>query len=97
MNPTGPPIALHSTDYLEQLHTLATPEFANLRALAEANEQWDVSEDEVATSNTPPFPSACSAWCSASPLKSLRRIFAAWKTLTGAPKSVFVGLEACSR
>ena len=46
MNLTGPPIALHSTDYLaEQLNTPRYTGAANLRALVEANEQWDVSED----------------------------------------------------
>ena len=46
MNLTGPPIALHSTDYLaEQLHTPRYTGAANLRALVEANEQWDVSEE----------------------------------------------------
>ena len=48
MNLTGPPIALHSTDYLaEQLNTPRYTGAANLRALVEANEQWDVSEDET--------------------------------------------------
>ena len=47
MNLTGPPIALHSTDYLaEQLHTPRYTGAANLRALVEANEQWDVAEDD---------------------------------------------------
>ena len=46
MNLTGPPIALHSTDYLaEQLNTPRYTGAANLRALVEANEQWNVSED----------------------------------------------------
>ena len=50
MNLTGPPIALHSTDYLaEQLHTPRYTGAANLRALVEANEQWDVSEDATYT------------------------------------------------
>ena len=50
MNLTGPPIALHSTDYLAD--QLATPRYtgaANLRALVEANEQWDVSGDAAYT------------------------------------------------
>ncbi len=47
MNLTGPPIALHSTDYLaEQLNTPRYTGAANLRALVEANEQWNVSEDD---------------------------------------------------
>jgi enoyl-CoA hydratase/3-hydroxyacyl-CoA dehydrogenase len=47
MNLTGPPIALHSTDYLaEQLNTPRYTGAANLRALVEANEQWDVSQDD---------------------------------------------------
>ena len=46
MNLTGPPIALHSTDYLaDQLHTPRYTGAANLRALVEGNEQWDVSEE----------------------------------------------------
>ena len=47
MNLTGPPIALHSTDYLaEQLNTPRYTGAANLRALVEANEQWDVAQDD---------------------------------------------------
>ncbi|MGB1233743.1 MAG: 3-hydroxyacyl-CoA dehydrogenase NAD-binding domain-containing protein, partial [Poseidonia sp.] len=50
MNLTGPPIALHSTDYLaEQLNTPRYTGAANLRALVEANEQWDVSEEATYT------------------------------------------------
>ena len=46
MNLTGPPIALHSTDYLaEQLNTPRYTGASNLRTLVEANEQWDVSQD----------------------------------------------------
>ena len=48
MNLTGPPIALHSTDYLaEQLHTPRYTGAQNLRDLIEANEHWDVSGDET--------------------------------------------------
>lgn len=47
MNLTGPPIALHSTDYLsEQLHTPRYNGAQNLRDLIEANEQWDIEGDE---------------------------------------------------
>ena len=50
MNLTGPPIALHSTDYLaEQLRTPRYTGAQNLRNLIEANEQWDVSGDESYT------------------------------------------------
>ena len=50
MNLTGPPIALHSTDYLaEQLNTPRYTGAANLRALVEANAQWDISEDATYT------------------------------------------------
>ena len=50
MNLTGPPIALHSTDYLaEQLHTPRYTGAQNLRDLIEANEQWDISGDETYT------------------------------------------------
>ena len=50
MNLTGPPIALHSTDYLaEQLHTPRYVGAQNLRDLIDANEQWDVSGDEAYT------------------------------------------------
>ena len=47
MNLTGPPIALHSTDYLAQ--QLATPRYsgaANLRELVSANNQWEIDENE---------------------------------------------------
>ena len=48
MNLTGPPIALHSTDYLaEQLNTPRYTGAANLRALVDANEQWDMSEEDA--------------------------------------------------
>ena len=47
MNLTGPPIALHSTDYLsEQLHTPRYNGAQNLRDLIEANEQWTLDGDE---------------------------------------------------
>lgn len=50
MNLTGPPIALHSTDYLaEQLNTPRYVGASNLRSLVEANEQWVVSEDATYT------------------------------------------------
>ena len=50
MNLTGPPIALHSTDYLaEQLHTPRYVGAQNLRDLIDAHEQWDVSGDETYT------------------------------------------------
>jgi enoyl-CoA hydratase/3-hydroxyacyl-CoA dehydrogenase len=46
MNLTGPPIALHSTDYLaEQLKTPRYVGAQNLREMVAANEQW-VIEDE---------------------------------------------------
>jgi enoyl-CoA hydratase/3-hydroxyacyl-CoA dehydrogenase len=46
MNLTGPPIALHSTDYLaEQLHTPRYVGAQNLRDLIEANEHWAIDED----------------------------------------------------
>lgn len=46
MNLTGPPIALHSTDYLAE--QLATPRYVgaqNLRDMVEAGEQWNIGED----------------------------------------------------
>ena len=47
MNLTGPPIALHSTDYLaEQLKTPRYTGAQNLRDLIEANAHWDVSGDD---------------------------------------------------
>ena len=50
MNLTGPPIALHSTDYLaEQLNTPRYNGADNLRELVKANAQWDVSQDETYT------------------------------------------------
>ena len=51
MNLTGPPIALHSTDYLAE--QLATPRYTgaqNLRNLIDANEHWDISGDQEYTS-----------------------------------------------
>ena len=47
MNLTGPPIALHSTDYLAE--QLAMPRYtgaANLRQLVSANNQWEIDENE---------------------------------------------------
>ena len=47
MNLTGPPIALHSTDYLaEQLKTPRYTGAQNLRDLIEAIAHWDVSGDD---------------------------------------------------
>ena len=46
MNLTGPPIALHSTDYLaEQLETPRYVGAENLREMVEAGEQWEIGED----------------------------------------------------
>ena len=46
MNLTGPPIALHSTDYLaEQLHTPRYEGAQNLRDLVANNEQWPIGDD----------------------------------------------------
>jgi len=46
MNLTGPPIALHSTDYLaEQLNTPRYTGASNLRALVEAGEMWPIEDD----------------------------------------------------
>ena len=46
MNLTGPPIALHSTDYLaEQLDTPRYTGAANLRTMVSANGQWEIGED----------------------------------------------------
>jgi enoyl-CoA hydratase/3-hydroxyacyl-CoA dehydrogenase len=46
MNLTGPPIALHSTDYLaEQLHCPRYTGAANLRKMVEEGEIWDIGED----------------------------------------------------
>tara|TARA_B100000242_G_scaffold79918_1_gene52803 strand:+ start:3413 stop:5521 length:2109 start_codon:yes stop_codon:yes gene_type:complete len=46
MNLTGPPIALHSTDYLaEQLETPRYVGAENLREMVEAGEQWVIGED----------------------------------------------------
>ena len=51
MNLTGPPIALHSTDYLaEQLKTPRYVGAQNLRDLIEANAHWDVAGDETYSS-----------------------------------------------
>jgi enoyl-CoA hydratase/3-hydroxyacyl-CoA dehydrogenase len=48
MNLTGPPIALHSTDYLaEQLHTPRYVGAQNLRDLIEANAHWDVTGEDA--------------------------------------------------
>jgi enoyl-CoA hydratase/3-hydroxyacyl-CoA dehydrogenase len=46
MNLTGPPIALHSTDYLaEQLDCPRYTGAANLRAMVEAGEMWEIGDD----------------------------------------------------
>ena len=46
MNLTGPPIALHSTDYLaEQLHCPRYTGAANLRKMVEDGEMWEIGED----------------------------------------------------
>lgn len=46
MNLTGPPIALHSTDYLaEQLDCPRYTGAANLRTMVEAGEMWEIGED----------------------------------------------------
>ena len=48
MNLTGPPIALHSTDYLaEQLETPRYNGAANLRDLVSDNRMWDIEEDNI--------------------------------------------------
>ncbi len=50
MNLTGPPIALHSTDYLaEQLTINRYTGAQNLRDLVEKSERWDVSGDQSYT------------------------------------------------
>tara|TARA_B110000467_G_scaffold165007_1_gene197564 strand:- start:1633 stop:3726 length:2094 start_codon:yes stop_codon:yes gene_type:complete len=47
MNLTGPPIALHSTDYLaEQLNTPRYVGAQNLRDLVENNAMWPIEEDD---------------------------------------------------
>ncbi|RZD43263.1 MAG: 3-hydroxyacyl-CoA dehydrogenase [Methanobacteriota archaeon] len=47
MNLTGPPIALHSTDYLaEQLDTPRYHGAQNLRDLVAENKMWEISQDE---------------------------------------------------
>ena len=46
MNLTGPPIALHSTDYLaEQLHCPRYTGAANLRKMVSDGEMWEIGED----------------------------------------------------
>ncbi len=46
MNLTGPPIALHSTDYLaEQLETPRYVGAENLREMVEAGKQWEIGDD----------------------------------------------------
>lgn len=46
MNLTGPPIALHSTDYLaEQLDCPRYTGAANLRSMVEAGEMWEIGDD----------------------------------------------------
>ena len=46
MNLTGPPIALHSTDYLaEQLETPRYVGAENLREMVEAGDQWEIGDD----------------------------------------------------
>ncbi len=46
MNLTGPPIALHSTDYLaEQLDCVRFTGAENLRSMVAAGEMWEIGED----------------------------------------------------
>ena len=46
MNLTGPPIALHATDYLaEQLNTPRYTGAQNLRDMVAAGNMWDIGED----------------------------------------------------
>jgi len=53
MNLTGPPIALHSTDYLaEQLDCPRYTGAQNLRELVEAGVMWDIGEDTECDGNT---------------------------------------------
>ena len=50
MNLTGPPIALHSTDYLaEQLDTPRYVGAENLREMVAAGNQWEIGEDTECT------------------------------------------------
>ena len=52
MNLTGPPIALHSSDYLaEQLDTPRYNGAENLRSLVEANASWDLNGDSNCDEN----------------------------------------------
>lgn len=47
MNLTGPPISLHSTDYLaEQLDCPRYTGAANLRSMVKAGEMWEIGEDD---------------------------------------------------
>tara|TARA_B100001175_G_scaffold183931_1_gene156208 strand:- start:21152 stop:23212 length:2061 start_codon:yes stop_codon:yes gene_type:complete len=53
MNLTGPPIALHSTDYLsKQLHTPRYAGSAILRKLVEKGELWEIGDSEEYDENT---------------------------------------------
>ena len=53
MNLTGPPIALHSTDYLaEQLHCQRYTGAANLRKMVEEGGMWDIGEDSECSDET---------------------------------------------
>ena len=77
MNLTGPPIALHSTDYLAQ--QLATPRYTgatNLRELVSANNQWEIDEDEsYSEEQFEQIHAACMALCSAlQPRLSMRSL-----------------------
>ena len=52
MNLTGPPIALHSSDYLaEQLDTPRYNGAENLRSLVDANASWDLDGDSNCDEN----------------------------------------------
>tara|TARA_B100000965_G_scaffold359019_2_gene338805 strand:+ start:596 stop:2674 length:2079 start_codon:yes stop_codon:yes gene_type:complete len=53
MNLTGPPIALHSTDYLaEQLDTPRYTGAQNLRDLVKAEAMWDIGDDKSCDTQT---------------------------------------------
>ena len=88
MNLTGPPIALHSTDYLaEQLHCPRYNGAANLRNMVEDGEMWDIGEDtECSDEAAAIIRQRLMGRYSQSPPRLSTKKSVPWKMLTVGPK-----------
>ncbi|GIS43528.1 MAG: hypothetical protein Ct9H90mP16_05980 [Candidatus Poseidoniales archaeon] len=84
MNLTGPPIALHSTNYLaEQLQTPRYTGAQNLCELVEKSEMWEIGEDTDCSEEVRPSSlSDCWVRCLQSPVRLLQKKSARWKMST---------------